>query len=178
MTSVFSPVPPIRQEAKRLASGPDTLRGARIGVLDNSKANAGALLRGIVAELVRTDTALAGVVARKPSASIPASLTALDRLRDGCDVVLVGSADCGSCTSGAVQDAVALEAAGMPCVLVGTDAFESLIGTLSAWQGLERLRVALTPHPLGGIDESALAAKAEALAPAVRTLLIEPLPAR
>jgi hypothetical protein len=170
MPTIISPVPPVLEADKRLAAPPPSLAGLRISVLDNSKANAGRLLGDIVDALVGQEKAIRGIIERKSSSSIPATPAALERLCRGSDLVLAGSADCGSCSSGSVQDAVALEGAGIPCVLVGTEIFASLIGQLAAWLGTPDLRVALTAHPLGGIDKSEVAAKALALAPVVRDI--------
>lgn len=73
--------------AKRLAS----LRGARAGILDNGKANAGTLMVAIVEGLQKSHGVGAMVKRQKPVAGPPSP----EVLRDlaGCDFVLVGSAD-------------------------------------------------------------------------------------
>ena len=74
-----------------LASRPTDLRGTRIGVLDNSKPNADALL-GRVAELLVERAGAAEIRHwRKPGASIPAADH--DAIAAGADVFLTGSAD-------------------------------------------------------------------------------------
>jgi hypothetical protein len=74
-----------------LAPRPRDLRGLRIGVLDNSKPNADALL-GRVAELLVERADAASVHAwRKPGASKPAADH--DAIAAGADVFLTGSAD-------------------------------------------------------------------------------------
>lgn len=76
---------------KSLASRPASLRGLRIGVLDNSKPNADALL-GRAAELLMARVGAAEVRRwRKPGSSRPA--TNLDEIAAATDVVLTGSAD-------------------------------------------------------------------------------------
>jgi hypothetical protein len=80
-------------EAKigRLAPRKSSLAGLTIGVLDNSKPNAGALMHR-VAELLAARTRAAGVRGwSKPSAARPAEI--LDDIARGADVVLTGSAD-------------------------------------------------------------------------------------
>ena len=74
-----------------LAPRPRNLRGLRIGVLDNSKPNADALL-GRVAELL-AQRADAGPIHRwvKPGSSVPAADH--DAIAAGADVFLTGSAD-------------------------------------------------------------------------------------
>lgn len=77
--------------ARTLARRRPSLAGLRIGVLDNSKPNAGALL-GRLAELL-VARAGASTVRRfqKPGASRPC--TNLDEVASASDVVLTGSAD-------------------------------------------------------------------------------------
>jgi hypothetical protein len=80
-------------EAKigRLAPRKSNLSGLTIGVLDNSKPNAGVLMHR-VAELLAARTGAAGVRGwSKPSAARPAEI--LDDIARGADVVLTGSAD-------------------------------------------------------------------------------------
>ncbi len=77
--------------ARTLAPRRPSLAGCRIGVLDNSKPNAGALL-GRLADLL-VERAGAGSVRRwqKPGASRAAA--GLDEVAAASDVVLTGSAD-------------------------------------------------------------------------------------
>ncbi len=88
---VLSPTGVAREEARRLAPRPATLRGARIGVLDNSKPNADVLL-GRVAERLAVETGAASIARwRKPGSARAA--TCLDEVAAAADVVLTGSAD-------------------------------------------------------------------------------------
>jgi len=76
---------------KPLAPRPRSLRGLRIGVLDNSKPNAGVLL-GRVAELIAARASAAEIVRwQKPGASHPAVM--MDDIVARADVLLTGSAD-------------------------------------------------------------------------------------
>jgi hypothetical protein len=59
---------------------------------------------------------------------------------------------------------VALERLGVACVLLGTDAFAPLAVKLADWLGLSDLQRAVTPHPLGGIADEEIDAKALVLA--------------
>jgi hypothetical protein len=88
---LVSPLAMSRGGAHALARRRPDLRGARVGVLDNSKPNADALL-GRVAELL-VERARAGPVRvwRKPGSSLPA--TVIDEVVAQSDVVLTGSAD-------------------------------------------------------------------------------------
>jgi hypothetical protein len=89
---ILVPIPSAAPGAfSALSSRPAELRGKRIGVLDNSKPNADALL-GRVAELLVERAGAAEIVRwRKPGASTPAADH--DALAAGADVFLTGSAD-------------------------------------------------------------------------------------
>lgn len=174
MPTILSPVPPVMADKIPLAPRPESLAGARIGILDNCKANAGRLLASVADYLVEHEHAVLGPSERKPHTAMPAPDTVLDRLVADSDIVLTASADCGSCSSGCVQDAVALERRGMPCVLLGSETFEKLIGSLAEWFGLAEVQTVLFPHPLGGISEAEVDAKALAIAPSVADAVFKP----
>ena len=71
----------------------DTLRGKRIGVLENRKPNADILLAQI-AELLREKYGVADVVLRaKDGSDAPASDSLLDELARTCDAVICGTGD-------------------------------------------------------------------------------------
>jgi hypothetical protein len=88
---VLSPLGATPDTVKPLTKRRPSLAGLRIGVLDNSKPNAGVLL-GRVAEMLaaRADGA---TIRRwtKPGASHPAAM--IDEIAASVDVVLTGSAD-------------------------------------------------------------------------------------
>lgn len=164
MPLIYSPIPPVLTEQLELAQRPPGLAGTRVSVVDNSKSNAGRLLSSVVDVLVRKHGAVRGIAERKPYSAIPATPKALARLAAESDLVLTASADCGSCTSGCVQDTVALERLGVPSILLGTDAFAPLAGQLATWFGLESMRRVTTSHPLGGITEDEVDKKAAEVA--------------
>ena len=88
---VLSPIATSDRVVRSLARRRRSLTGLRIGVLDNSKPNAGVLL-GTVAELLAGQAA--GATLRrwtKPGASIPS--TQIDEIVANVDVLLTGSAD-------------------------------------------------------------------------------------
>lgn len=88
---VLNPVVAGSTAVKPLAPRRRDLRGARIGILDNSKPNAGVLMRR-VAELLAERTGAASIATwQKPGASRPAQM--IEAVAAGADVVLTGSAD-------------------------------------------------------------------------------------
>jgi hypothetical protein len=141
------------------------LNGLRIGVLDNGKPNARVLLERVGDRLAaRTGAALVLVTDKGPgaNAATPCTDGVMARLVDECDVVLTGSADCGSCTSWSVHDTVALEDRGIPAVVATTTAFCDLTRRVAAGFGLPEARVAVFPHPLGGTPEPTILEWADA----------------
>ncbi len=89
--SVLSPLGTAAGGIKPLARRRGSLRGRRIGILDNSKPNADVLLGRVAELLVERVGAGAITLWRKPGASHPA--TVIDEVVAGSDVVLTGSAD-------------------------------------------------------------------------------------
>jgi hypothetical protein len=92
MITVYDPTAPSTVLAAGRAPRLRSFDGKRAGVLDNGKANAGLLLRAIVREL-RERHGVEGFVERTKPVAGPASPQVVRDLRDGCDFVLVGSAD-------------------------------------------------------------------------------------
>jgi hypothetical protein len=88
---VLSPLGATPDAVKPLATRRPSLAGLRIGVLDNSKPNAGVLL-GRVAELLAARAGGATIHRwTKPGASHPARM--IEEIAASVDVVLTGSAD-------------------------------------------------------------------------------------
>lgn len=88
---VHSPLAAARPAVRCLAPRRPSLQGARIGVLDNSKPNADALLDRAAARLAERATGATIRRWRKPGASRPAAV--VDEIADAVDVLLTGSAD-------------------------------------------------------------------------------------
>ena len=63
-----------------------------------------------------------------------------------------------------------LEAAGRPTVVVATDRFVAMAARASAGFGLADPRVAVVPHPIGGVAESELERYARQVADSVMAL--------
>ena len=87
---VLVPVAPLRIEQRPLAPRLRQLRGARIGWLDNSKANAGALLAA-VADALRMQHDFATIVESKDATAAAPELV-MAHLQT-CDAVVLAIAD-------------------------------------------------------------------------------------
>jgi hypothetical protein len=157
-------------EMSTLAASPVSLAGLRIAVLDNGKPNAGVVMRRAAETLAARTGAEVSLVTKKgpqglsANAAIPVAPDIFERLLAEADVVITGAADCGSCTAYSVHDAIELEKAGRPAVVVTTTKFEPIAVTLSASFGLADVRKLVLPHPLGGTDEPTLHSWADAAA--------------
>ena len=88
---VYAPDGAVGPPAAGLAPPPAVLAGSRIGILDNSKPNAGLLLGRLADRLAARTGATVSVVERKNGA-LPAPDDTLARLAEA-EVVLTGSAD-------------------------------------------------------------------------------------
>jgi hypothetical protein len=88
---VLNPTRPAPRLTKALTPRPASLRGLRIGVLDNSKPNADVLLGRLAELLVERHGAGSITTWRKPGASRPAVM--IDEIARSADLVLTGSGD-------------------------------------------------------------------------------------
>jgi len=162
MMMVYLPDSAPGPEMSTLAASPVSLAGLRIAVLDNGKPNAGVVMARAAETLAARTGAEVSLVTKKgpqglsANAAIPVAPDIFDRLLAEADVVITGAADCGSCTAYSVHDAIELEKAGKPAVVVTTTKFEPIAVTLSASFGLADVRKLVLPHPIGGTDEPTL----------------------
>ena len=69
------------------------------------------------------------------------------------DLAISGLANCGSCTSWSVRDALIAASKGLPTTVVATAHFEPLAHLLAADGGRAGLRVTVLPYPYSTLDE-------------------------
>ncbi len=95
MGKIFLVVPDAPMEAVAQMKTSRTLsgRGIRLGVLDNSKANADHLLKLIVEGVQKEYKVDSVVIKRKPASSRPATDEMLDQLAKEADLVISAMAD-------------------------------------------------------------------------------------
>jgi hypothetical protein len=90
---LISPVNEATVAESALAPRLSSLRGKRVGLLDNSKSKAGKML-DTVAAILNAQYGFSNIVRhRKPSASKPAAPEAITELATSCDLVVVGVGD-------------------------------------------------------------------------------------
>jgi hypothetical protein len=78
------------------------------------------------------------------------------------DVLISGLANCGSCTSWTVRDALTAAERGLPTVAVATAQFEPLAHVLAADGGRPGLRVCVLPYPYDTLPQDEVRAHAQA----------------
>jgi hypothetical protein len=154
-----------------LADRPESLSGLRLGLLANIKRNAEPFLAEVGHLLVKRH-GVAGVLARKkPDITDTAPEEILDDLRAGCDIVVVGVGDCGSCSASAVADGIILERSGLPAVVVCTDAFTASADAMAGLRGAPGYRYLTVPHPMANLTPDGVRDRAAAAVPAIAGML-------
>jgi hypothetical protein len=157
-----------------LATRPGDLSGLRLGLLANTKRNAEDFVEAVAA-LLEADYGVKKVLVRKkPSIVNPAPPEMLEELRAECDVVVVGVGDCGSCSASAVADGLQLEEAGIPAVVIVSDAFRVSANAMATLQGTEGYQYVTTPHPVANLSHEGITQRATAVVPEIVALLSGP----
>jgi hypothetical protein len=164
---IYRPDGDVDTTETRLADSMSSLTGRRVAVLDNGKPNAALLMTRAAETLAAGTGATVSLVVKKgpggrsANAAVPCAPDVFARLRAEADVVITGAADCGSCTAYSVHDAVELERAGVPTVLVTTTRFRPVVAALAAATGLPEIRTLVVDHPIGGVDRETLLRRAD-----------------
>lgn len=150
-----------------LAARKPDLQGCRVGLLANAKRNAEQFLDEVGA-LLQQEHGAAGVVRRKKlSITDPVPAEILQDLVASCDAVVVGVGDCGSCSASAVADGLALEAAGIPAVVICSDAFRVTADAMAALRGSPGYHYVQTAHPVAPLGPAELRQRAAAALPEI-----------
>jgi hypothetical protein len=154
-----------------LASPRARLRGATIGLLENTKQNASLFLEEL-GKLLVDRCGAAGVVARtKRAFALPVPEDLLEELATTCQAVVTGVGDCGSCSGSAVADGVAFERRGIPAAVICSDAFTVTADAMAEVKGAPGYRYATTAHPVAVLTPDEVRKRAEEALPQVVALL-------
>ena len=157
-----------------LAPRPGDLSGLRLGLLANTKRNAEDFVEE-VAELLESQHGVQKVLIRKkPSIVEPAPPEMLEELRAVCDVVVVGVGDCGSCSASAVADGLQLEEAGIPAVVIVSDAFRVSADAMADLQGTSGYEYVTTAHPVASLSREGVRERAVQALPTIVGMLTRP----
>lgn len=171
--TVGPPAGPERDQP-RLAARPGSLSGLRLGLLANTKRNAEQFLQQVGEQLAEQHGIQIALARKKPNIVDTAPEPMMVEFADRCDIVVAGVGDCGSCSASAVADGLLLEQAGIPAVVICTDAFMVCADAMARLRGAVGYRYVTTPHPVANLTADAIHDRAAAAIPAIVTLLTEP----
>jgi hypothetical protein len=150
------------------------LRGATVGLLVNTKQNAAPFLDEVGRLLVAEHGATATMARTKVNFAAPAPAELIKEMTTGCDVIITGIGDCGSCSASAVADGIAFEAAGLPTAAICSDAFRVTADAMAELRGAPGYRYATTPHPVAVLTADQVKQRAAQVLDDVMNLLTEP----
>ena len=150
------------------------LHGATVGLLVNTKQNAAPFLDEVGRLLVQQHGARATMARTKGNFAAPAPEELIKEMTTGCDVIITGIGDCGSCSASAVADGIAFEAAGLPAAAICSDAFRVTADAMAELRGTPGYRYATTPHPVAVLSADQVKERAARVLDDVMNLLTEP----
>ena len=150
------------------------LRGATVGLLVNTKQNAAPFLDEVGRLLVAEHGATATMARTKVNFAAPAPGELIKEMTTGCDVIITGIGDCGSCSASAVADGIAFEAAGLPAAAICSDAFRVTADAMAELRGVPGYRYATTPHPVAVLTPDQVKQRAAQVLDDVMNLLTGP----
>ncbi len=172
MDPTAQPDAPSRAELT-LAPRPPSLRGLKLGLLENGKQNARLFLEELAGVLRERYGVGAVELRRKEVFTAPAPPELVEEMGSDCDVVVTGIGDCGSCSAGTVGDGVVFERRGTPAAVICSDAFSSTADAIAEVNGAPGYRYVTTPHPVAGLTPAQVRERAEAVAAEVAEMLSE-----
>ena len=170
ITTVLVPTGAPATAAMSPAKRPQSLRGLRIGLIDNGKEFSDIVLDGLAAVLRRDFGATQIKFWRKgfPAKGAPF----IDEMAAETDVAISGVGHCGSSSPWSVIDAVNLEKAGVPSIALISRSFCPLGQIVARGEGHGSLPIVMLPHPIGDAQGEKIARKGrEAAAECVRLLV-------
>ena len=90
---VFDPTTVPKEQALRYAARPTTLRGKKVGLVENTKYNSDTLLLKL-GKILTTEYGVQGVLLRRKRGSgVPAHEEIINDIKTECDVVIAGIGD-------------------------------------------------------------------------------------
>ncbi|MFC7401861.1 UGSC family (seleno)protein [Citricoccus sp. GCM10030269] len=160
-----------RENDMTLSPRPGSLEGLTVGLLDNTKPNATALLERIAEELKQRDGIGEVRMYTKDYFGTPVK----DELRDDivreCDVVITAVGDCGSCSAATVHDGIIFERHGLPAVSIVSDSFLMSGQAMASLQGFPGYDFLAAAHPVASLSSEELQARAKELVADVERIL-------
>ena len=166
-TTAVKPPPP---RARRRQD----LHGVTVGLLVNTKQNAAPFLDEVGRLLMEQHGAKSAMARTKVNFAAPAPDDLVKEMTSGCDVIVTGIGDCGSCSASAVADGIVFEAAGLPAAAICSDAFKITADAMADLRGAPGYRYATTPHPVAVLTPDQIKERAARVLDDIVTLLTAP----
>lgn len=135
------------------APRPASLKGARVGLLINTKRNAAPFLHEVGRLLVENYGAGSVTHRTKLNFAMPESDDVIKEMAAQSDVIVTGVGDCGSCSAAAAADGVVFEAAGVPVAVIVTESFRATTEAMAELRGAPGFPYATTEHPVAVLEE-------------------------
>lgn len=154
------------------AKRPDSLKGKRVALIENTKYNSDDILKRIGEILIRDHGAASYKLYRKRYSSVPAHDEIIRDIEANCDVMVAGVGDCGSCSSGSVLDGILLEMRNIPSASIITHLFDNTGRAMARQWRNPKYKYLIMEHPIANIAEDERQSKAELIAPQVVELLL------
>lgn len=170
--NVLDPTIATEEEPIDYAPRPRDVRGLRIGIIENTKKNAEAVLTKLAEKLKSAYAMKADFLLHKAQRA-PVTDAQITELRSKVDFVIAGIGDCGACSSGILLDAIYLEKAKIPAIAIVTDAFDNTSREMAELWGVPNFRFVKVPHPLASLTPEQMDQRAEELVGTVVDLLKE-----
>ena len=172
MIELLDPTREIRTGTMKYAARPDSLKGKRVALIENTKYNSDRVLE-MIGEILRDEY---GVVEtklyHKRYSSVPAHEAIINDVRDTCEFMIAGVGDCGSCSSGSVLDGILLEKEKIPSASIITHVFVNTGKAMAKQWSVPDYKFLVMQHPIANLPEDELRAKARAIVPEVVELLL------
>jgi hypothetical protein len=154
------------------ANRPTSLKGKRVGLIENTKFNSDNVLKRIGEILVSKHGAASYKVYSKRYSSVPAHDEIIRDIVDNCDVMVAGIGDCGSCSSGTVLDGILLEMRNIPSASIITHLFENTGRAMAKQWGNPKYKFLIMEHPIANLPDELLQERAEKITPQVVEVLL------
>ena len=172
MMELLDPTREIAGAEAVYAERPASLKGKRVGLIENTKYNSDNILKRIGEILIRDHGAASYKIYRKRYSSVPAHDEIIRDLVANCDVMVAGVGDCGSCSSGSVLDGILLEMKNIPSASIITHLFVNTGRAMTKQWSIPDYRFLVMQHPIANIPDAELQQKAEEIAPQVAEMLL------
>lgn len=150
-----------------LSPRPVSLRGLKVGLLDNTKPNATLLLEEIARALQDQHGSDRAQLYTKDYFGTPVKQELAEQIAQECDVVVTAVGDCGSCSAATVADGILLERLGVPTVSITSDSFYMSGQAMAMVQGFPGFDFCAVEHPMASLTAEEVRERALTVLPEV-----------